>query len=378
MLELAARVSDAAAVTVKFQNPTMEASECVVCHRTLDPLAGLFQDYWRFADEGVYGKRRDGWFTDMFAPGYEGEVLTSDDRWRALQWLGEHTARDPRFAVAMTEHVYYILTGRRVLLPPKDFSDPLFPARQRAYAEQRHQTEAIADEFAANGFNLKSVFKGWVLSDFYRADGVATTVGDPCRLAELDDVGLMRLLSPEQIERKIAAVFGEKWNRLDDQLSMLYGGIDSKEVTDRAVDPSGAMGSIQRTLSNDVACKHTHRDFSRPQSERLLFPDIEPSVLPGASPDADRAIRATAIHLHELILGRNEAIDSPDIDRTVQLFASVVADASQQSDISQQENYYCRNNRDTPGSNADDPHYTIRAWRAVITYLLRRPEFLYE
>ena len=25
-----------------------------------------------------------------------------------------------------------------------------------------------------------------------------------------------------------------------------------------------------------------------------------------------------------------------------------------------------------------DPHYTIRAWRAVVTYLLRRPEFLYE
>jgi hypothetical protein len=25
-----------------------------------------------------------------------------------------------------------------------------------------------------------------------------------------------------------------------------------------------------------------------------------------------------------------------------------------------------------------DPHYTVRAWRAVVTYLLRRPVFLYE
>jgi hypothetical protein len=25
-----------------------------------------------------------------------------------------------------------------------------------------------------------------------------------------------------------------------------------------------------------------------------------------------------------------------------------------------------------------DPHYTIRAWRGVVTYLLRRQEFLYE
>src|SRR5258708_31116938 len=47
-LELAARVSDAAAVTAKYPIPTMQASDCVVCHKTLDPLAGLFQDYYEF------------------------------------------------------------------------------------------------------------------------------------------------------------------------------------------------------------------------------------------------------------------------------------------------------------------------------------------
>jgi len=26
----------------------------------------------------------------------------------------------------------------------------------------------------------------------------------------------------------------------------------------------------------------------------------------------------------------------------------------------------------------EDPNYTVRAWRAVVTYLLRRHEFLYE
>ena len=30
----------------------MQAAECVVCHKTLDPVAGLFQDYWKFADAG--------------------------------------------------------------------------------------------------------------------------------------------------------------------------------------------------------------------------------------------------------------------------------------------------------------------------------------
>src|SRR4029077_4339871 len=128
----------------------------------------------------------------------------------------------------------------------------------------RRQIEAIAARFAASGFNLKSAFKDWVASDFYRSDGLAAAAADPCRLAELDDVGLVRLLSPEQLERKIAAVFGAKWGKLNDQLAMLYGAIDSKEVTDRALDPSGAIGAIQRTLSNDFACNLFGADFARP------------------------------------------------------------------------------------------------------------------
>src|SRR5262249_43943300 len=197
VLELAARVSDAAAVTAKFPNPTRQASECVVCHKTIDPVAGIFQDYWRFADQGVYGRRKGGWFTDMFATGFEGEDMPAPERWRSIQWLGERTAKDPRFAIAMTEHVYYILTGRKVLLQPKDLEDPLYPARLRAYREQRRQIETIAANFSKTGFNLKTVFKAWVVSDFYRADGLATAVKEPCRLAELDDAGLVRMLSPE-------------------------------------------------------------------------------------------------------------------------------------------------------------------------------------
>ena len=101
VLELAARVTDAAAVTAKFEIPTMQAAECVVCHRSLDPVAGLFQDYYSL--EGVFGRRKEGWYKDMFGPGYEGEDLPPEQRWRALQWLGDLTAKDPRFATTMVE-----------------------------------------------------------------------------------------------------------------------------------------------------------------------------------------------------------------------------------------------------------------------------------
>lgn len=379
VLELAARVSDAAAVTAKYEIPTMQASECVVCHKTLDPVAGIFQDYWRFdANFATYGKRKGGWFTDMFGAGFEGEDLPPAERWRALQWLGERTARDPRFAIAMVEHVYYLLTGRKVLLPPKELDDPLYAAKRRAYQAQRRQTEAIAARFATEGFNLKNVFKDWIVSDFYRADGLASATGNPARRAELDDIGLVRMLAPEQVERKLKAVFGERWGRLghgDGQLAALYGGIDSKEVTERAADPSGAMGAIQRILSNDIACRQTLKDFARPAAERRLFPNIEPDVIPGSSPEADVRIHAAIARLHELVLGRYDAVDSAEVNRSFDLFAGIVADAQAQKGLDKRENYHCRAHvPDAP----EDPNYTIRAWRGVLTYLLRRQEFLYE
>lgn len=373
VLELAARVSDAAAVSAKYQIPTMQASECVVCHKTLDPIAGLFQDYWKF--EGVYGRRKEGWFKDMFGAGFEGEELPAGERWRALQWLGERTAKDPRFAVAMVEHAWYILTGRKVLLPPKELGDPLYAAKYRAYHEQRRQTEAIAERFAKSDFNFKSVLKELVVSDFYRADGLATVVSDPKRRAELDDLGLVRMLAPEQVERKVAAVFGKPWGRLTEQMAMLYGGIDSKEVTERATDPSGAMGAIQRILANDVACRETALDFSRKPADRRLFPGIETDVVPGSSPEADAKIRNAIVYLHQRVLGRFDKVDSPEVTRSFQLFASIVNDATERKNFEKQEIYSCRQNLLQP---VPDPKYTVRAWRGVITYLLRQSEFLYE
>lgn len=371
VMELAARVDDAAAVTARYEIPTMQASECVVCHKTIDPVAGLFQDFYDI--EGTYGRRKEGWYQDIFTAGFEGEDLPPAERWRALQWLGERTVKDPRFAVAMVEHVYYILTGRKALLPPKELDDPLYAAKQRAYREQRREVEKIAEHFAAADYNLKVAFQDWVVSDFYRADGAASAELNPERRAELDDIGLVRMLAPEQVERKIAAVFGQPWGKLNGQLAMLYGGIDSREVTERAADPSGAMGAIQRILANDIARMQVVADFKKSPDERRLFPGIEPDVLPGASPESDAAIRRAAAHLHKQLLGRDEAVDSPEIDRTSRLFAGIVEEAQHRKQAGIKE--------DGPRSNfssSSDPNYTVRAWIAVVTYLLRRPEFLYE
>ena len=379
VMALAPRVSDAAAVAKKFSNPTMQAPDCVVCHKTIDPVAGLFQDF--FNEEGHFGPRKEGWFTDMFGPGLEGQHLQPEEKWRSLQWLGAETAKDPRFAVAMVEHIYYILLGRKVLQAPLDIDDPQFTPRRRAYLTQRREIHDIARKFSQSGFNLKTVFKALIASPFYRVDGLAEAAKHPARRAELDDIGIVRMLTPEQIERKVFAVFGDKWGRLEsEEYRILYGGIDSKAVTERSGDPSGAMGAIQRILSNDVACRNVMLDFKRPASERRLFPGIEPDVVPGTS-EADRKIRQAIVHLHSYVLGQDRAPEHPDIERTFQLFAGILADAQEKKGIGKEESYFCGARKDRnsdKGQTREDPTYAVRAWRAVVTYLLRQDDFLYE
>ncbi|PHS11202.1 MAG: hypothetical protein COA78_10300 [Blastopirellula sp.] len=375
IMQLAPRVADAAAVDAKFDNPTMQAPGCVVCHTTLDPIAGLFQDYDK---DGYLGPRKEGWYTDMFGSGFEGEDLPDQQQWRSLQWLGQRTANDPRFATAMVEHVYYILFGRKVLLPPEDIDDPMFNSKRRAYLEQRSLISQVAQQFKQNDFNLKVAFKKLIASDLYQIDGLALASQDPSRLTELDDLGLVRLLTPEQLERKIEAVFGKQWGRLigrESKLHILYGGIDSKSVTERALDPSGAMGAIQRMMSNDVACHNVALDFTRDPSQRLLFPKIEIDVIPAASPEADQKIQQAVVHLHKIILGRDHSIDHPEVIRTHQLFADIVKDAKAAEGIDKRGSYSCDRVNDV---RLDDPDYTLRAWRGVVTYLLRQHDFLYE
>ncbi|MBP89252.1 MAG: hypothetical protein CMJ64_21470 [Planctomycetaceae bacterium] len=375
VMVLAPRVTDAAAVSAKYEIPTMQAPNCVICHNSIDPLAGLFQDY---NEAGHLGRRKDGWYSDMFGAGFEGEELPEADRWRALQWLGERTAKDPRFATAMVEHVYYILMGRKVLMVPGDIEDPMFGAKRRAYREQRRMIEAAAERLAAADFNLKVVFKALVASDFYRVDGLATVAEKPHRRSELDDVGLVRLLTPEQLERKIEAIFGEKWGRLvnrDSKFNILYGGIDSKSVTERMTEPSGAMGAIQRIMANDVACQHVALDFSKEPSKRKLFPGIEPSVVPDGQTESEVQLRAAIVHLHERLLGRQHSIDHPEIDRTYRLFTGIIGDAKATAGVDARGSYFCERIEE---KRLDDPNYTLRAWRGVVTYLLRQHDFLYE
>ena len=279
----------------------------------------------------------------------------------------------------MVEHVYYILTGRKVLLPPKDLDDPLYAAKRRAYQEQRRQIEAIAARFAQVRLQPQERLQGLDrlrLLPRRRPGHRGRRI--PQRRAELDDVGLVRMLAPEQVERKVAAVFGEPWGKLNDQLAMLYGGIDSKEVTERAADPSGAMGAIQRILANDVACKHVAARLRPPAGRAAAVSRHRAGRrCPAPRPRPTRRSARRSSTCTSTILGRYDAADSAEVERTFELFAGIVA-RRQASRRGSRSARAITAGANVPRTLPADPHYTIRAWRGVVTYLLRRPEFLYE
>jgi len=115
-------------------------------------------------------------------------------------------------------------------------------------------------------------------------------------------------------------------------------------------------------------------DFRRDPTQRKLFPAIELDVVPGTE-EGERTIRAAIVYLHERLLGQEDVLDSVRVDQTYRLFEGIIDEAQQTPGLERRESYFC-GGRDEYRS--DDPHFTLRAWRAVVTYLLRQQEFLYE
>ena len=64
-----------------------------------------------------------------------------------------------------------------------------------------------------------------------------------------------------------------------------------------------------------------------------------------------------------------------EVNRKAAPEAGIVSDEAGKRGFEKQEIYSCRQNLVQP---VPDPNYTARAWRAVVTYLLRRQGFLDE
>ena len=315
----ASRTTDPAALA-DTNNPTMHNSACTVCHAALDPVAGAFQNY---GNEGYYRESYGGmdsldefykeppdgsdtlyvegdtWYRDMRVPGFEGAVAPDADY--SLQWLASRITEDERFAEAAVRFWWPAVMGTEMAEAPEDPVDVGFAGRLLAANAQALEMTRLAERFrqgvgGKRPFNVKNLLTDLVLSKWFRAGAV--TDDDPTRREALRNAGAERLLTPEELTRKTAAVTGVEWGRirpntnlrfvhdsshLERDYRLLYGGIDSGGVTERAPDMTALMASVAQRqaleLSRMIVLKEL---YLLPSAERRLFGRVDVRHSPAA------------------------------------------------------------------------------------------------
>ncbi len=389
--ELAPRAGDANLI-VNYTNPTKDFNQCSVCHTPMDPVAALLQNFTTAGYRRPYG----GTWDPSYTPGLAGNLMPADRLKDPERWLGEQTIIDRRFPLAMVVNGYFLLTGRERLEATTDTSALYFTEQQRAYEEQRKEIIRIAKAFVDSNYNFKTILKEWLKSPLLTAD-ISDTELSAERAVELGEVGLVNLLSPEDLSTKMMAIFGKSWQATNAKPVLsdfaaaydgrdyadfyyLYDGIDSRELTTRLKNPNGVNGAVMNLLAEEMACQNTAFDFSKPADERLLFPNLD-----RLNTD-ESAIRNNLVHLFERILGQRLAVDDVEIDKAYALWSSI-----QQDGVSNmgQEGYpesmmlSCNTAPERALILAAIPEdkdstYTVRAWQSVLVYLLSDYSFFFE
>ena len=279
----------------------------------------------------------DIWYRDMRTPGFNGATAPNSDS--SLQWLAQQIVADDRFTEATVRFWWPAVMGSEVADFPEDASGIEFEGLLLAANAQDAEVTRLADGFRRGfhggaAYNLKDLLAEIVLTKWFRADAV--TDADPVRRTALHDAGARRLLTPEELERKTRALMGVQWDRqpytpeisyagpvrsaLTDSYRLLYGGIDSDGITERARDLTSVMAGVAKRHAVQVACPVVLRDFFLvSEAERRLFGGIEPT-----DRRAD-AVKAKLVELHDKLLGVRVTADSADVEAAYQLFADVSA-----------------------------------------------------
>lgn len=395
VLKISERPVDASKITA-VDNPTMNSVYCAVCHTTIDPIAGAFRGW---AEQGDYTKFYPGkpWHNDMVSPGYGTEDLPPSHYDRGLQWMASKLVEDPRFAISTVYTVYTGITGRQPLPYPADPKSPSYADQLAAWDAQDAFFRGAAAELEKSGWNLKAVVKAVIKSPYFR--GITADSPSPAQLA---DIGGGRLLPPEMMNRKIRAITGIYWTRFDgdgnrqDWLAreayqnyfILYGGMDSNSVVKHLQTPNGTVAAVANRMANELACSLTAWDFTKPAEGRRFFPRVERTVVPESAgntvPASVNLIKENIAYLHHLILGEQLTPDAPEVERTYKLFLETWHEmqATEQTQLP----WWCRGRWDASTGKQlpedmhinNDPDGTIRAWQAVMAYLMMDYKFIFE
>ena len=248
--------------------------------------------------EALY-RNGDTWYRDMLEPGFDGELVPNADN--SLQWLAQRIVADERFAEAAVRFWWPAIMGSEVAEPPEDEADADFEGLLLASNAQATEATRLAQGFrrgfqGREPYNLKDLLVEIALSRWFRA---ASLEGDdPVRAVALQNGGAKRLLTPEELAHKTAVLTGFEWNRSKPHhwhhpgvvqswtntewgYGLLYGGIDSDGVTDRARDLTSMMAGVAQSHALQSSYPIVMREFFLlPQEDRLLFAGMDTNDSP--------------------------------------------------------------------------------------------------
>ena len=242
----------------------------------------------------------DSWYRDMVEPGYGDQLAPNPES--SLQWLAGMIVEDERFSEATVKFWWPAIMGAEVAEPPEDETDTDFAGLLLASNAVSAEVKRLADGFRSgfqggSPYNLKDLLAEIVLSKWFRAESVSED--DPLRATGLANVGARRLLTPEELARKTLALTGFQWGRdrgahsqpHNDGRSnltnakfghaLLYGGIDSDGVTERAQDLTSVMAGVAQSHALQSSYPIVMREmFLLPEEQRRLFANVDISVTP--------------------------------------------------------------------------------------------------
>ena len=242
---------------------------------------------------GPFHREGDTWYHDMRTPGFAGVTAPNPDN--SVQWLAQQIVADERFAESTVKFWWPAIMGSEIAEFPEDATDADFEGRLLAANAQDAEVARLADGFRRGfqgspyTYNLKDLLVEIVLSKWFRIDAV--TDANPARRVALRDAGAKRLLTPEELARKTAALTGVQWGRhvrthcypecnrvpnaLTSNYRLFYGGIDSDGVTERARDITSVMAGVAKRHAAEVSCPVVMREFCLlPDAERWLFAGV--------------------------------------------------------------------------------------------------------
>ncbi len=399
VLTLAQRPIDASALTA-VANAPRNAAACSSCHTTVDPVANAFSAFpdSRSIDFDPLMTAATNRHQEMLPPGFGSEVMPGDER-EMLAWLSDRIVADERFSLSVTRLLYRGILGRQPLPYPSDVAAADHAVRFAAWdAEDRFLHEA-ARAFRESNHDVRVVASRILKSPFLRA----AAIPDGFNPVLVPRLGGGRLLPPEVIADKLQAVFGAHWGTWDNTATpqhllltdyeVFYGGIDSLGVTERLATPNALFASTVERMGNEMACRTVAWDLTKPADERLVLPLVDIDAIPGSD---EQEIRANIQYLIEGTRGVVEPLDGPEVEAAYQLFAETYADLAAAGDPSLPEacqgkwdratpvgvscSPICSSYVDTPlaaeDQITDDATYTIRAWMAVVSYLVADYRFL--